>query len=149
MSGRKAGGSNTYRMAEVEESILTSACSASVTEGPAFISPNSCSTNSCSTNSCSNNSHPTNAGGANASAFECNGKVVQDNISRLSGHLDWLVDERLKNLPEIERVVLSFYYYDLLSPKRISELLRLPEHEVKSLHDQALRTLRSSLKLEQ
>lgn len=51
----------------------------------------------------------------------------------------------IDRLPEKERIVVSFYYYDELTLKEISKILHLTEARISQLHSKAVFRLRGSL----
>jgi len=64
--------------------------------------------------------------------------VVNDNIREVLG-------KAINQLPEKERVVLSFYYYEELTMKEIGSLLKVTESRVCQIHAKAILHLKAKL----
>jgi RNA polymerase sigma factor for flagellar operon FliA len=54
--------------------------------------------------------------------------------------------DRLKNLPEQEKLVVALYYYEELTFKEIGSILNLTESRVSQIHSKAILTLRSTVR---
>jgi RNA polymerase sigma factor FliA len=58
-----------------------------------------------------------------------------------------LLVQRLKDLPEQEKLVVALYYYEELTLKEIGEILNLTESRVSQIHSRAILNLRSSVRV--
>ncbi|OGQ60485.1 MAG: hypothetical protein A3J24_05095 [Deltaproteobacteria bacterium RIFCSPLOWO2_02_FULL_53_8] len=58
-----------------------------------------------------------------------------------------IVADSVKGLPEIEKVVISLYYYEELTLKEIGKVLDISESRVCQLHTQTIHRLKARLKL--
>jgi RNA polymerase sigma factor for flagellar operon FliA len=54
--------------------------------------------------------------------------------------------EAIEGLPEKERLVITFYYYEELNLKEIGAVLELSESRISQLHSQAIVRLRAKMK---
>ncbi len=74
-------------------------------------------------------------------------KGVENPQSQLMARqmLDTLA-EAIEALPEKERLVITFYYYEELNLKEIGAVLSLTESRISQLHSQAIVRLRSKMK---
>ena len=60
--------------------------------------------------------------------------------------LSKIVAERIKSLPEAQRRVLSFYYYEDMRLKEIAVIMGVTESRISQIHSQAVLSIRSYLR---
>ena len=58
-----------------------------------------------------------------------------------------IIKEIINTLPLKEKQVISLYYYDELTYKEISEILKVSESRISQLHSKAIITIKNRLKL--
>ena len=56
-----------------------------------------------------------------------------------------MLAEAIEKLPEKEKIVVSLYYYDRLTLKEISFILKLSEARISQIHTKAIFRLRGAL----
>lgn len=78
-------------------------------------------------------------------------KFVSDNEEEWPSHLlerselQKLLAESISRMPDVEKAVLSFYYYEELTLREISKILKLHESRISQIKSQAILRLRSRM----
>jgi RNA polymerase sigma factor FliA len=74
-------------------------------------------------------------------------KVEESPMEQVSRHeLKQVIFERLKELPEMQRKVLAFYYVEDMHLREIAEVFGLTESRICQIHSQAILSIRAYIK---